>query len=66
MVCEGSGGFEHVLVDAMHEAGIAVCVANPRQVRGVAKEYRPKVMAISTRMTHLTLGSFAALAKTSS
>jgi transposase len=37
VVCEGSGGFEHVLVDALHEAGIAVCVANPRQVRDFAK-----------------------------
>ena len=37
VVCEGSGGYEHVLVDALHEAGIAVCVANPRQVRDFAK-----------------------------
>ena len=37
VVCEASGGFEHVLVDALHEAGIAVCIANPRQVRDFAK-----------------------------
>lgn len=37
VVCEGSGGFEHVLVDALHEARIAVCIANPRQVRDFAK-----------------------------
>jgi transposase len=37
VVCEASGGYEHVLVDALHEAGIAVCVANPRQVRDFAK-----------------------------
>ena len=37
VVCEASGGYEHVLVDALHESGIAVCIANPRQVRDFAK-----------------------------
>lgn len=37
IVCEASGGYEHVLVDAAQEAGIAVAVANPRQVRDFAK-----------------------------
>ncbi len=37
VVCEATGGYEHVVVDAMHQAGIAVCVANPRQVRDFAK-----------------------------
>ena len=37
VVCEATGGYEHLLVDALHEAGIAVCVANPRQVRDFAK-----------------------------
>lgn len=37
VVCEATGGYEHLLVDAMHEAGIDVCVANPRQVRDFAK-----------------------------
>ena len=37
VVCEATGGYEHVLVDAMHEAGIPVAVANPRQVRDFAK-----------------------------
>lgn len=37
VICEATGGYEHVLVDAMHEAGIDVCVANPRQVRDFAK-----------------------------
>ena len=37
VVCEATGGYEHVLVDALHEAGIPVCVANPRQVRDFAK-----------------------------
>lgn len=37
VVCEATGGYEHVVVDAMHQAGIDVCVANPRQVRDFAK-----------------------------
>lgn len=37
VICEATGGYEHILVDAMHEAGIDVCVANPRQVRDFAK-----------------------------
>ena len=37
VVCEATGSYEHVLVDAMHEAWIPVAVANPRQVRDFAK-----------------------------
>lgn len=37
IVCEATGGYEHVLVDAAHEAGVPVAVANPRQVRDFAK-----------------------------
>jgi transposase len=37
IVCEATGGYEHILVDAAHEADIAVAVANPRQVRDFAK-----------------------------
>lgn len=37
VICEATGGYEDVLVDAMHDAGISVCVANPRQVRDFAK-----------------------------
>jgi transposase len=37
IVCEGTGGYEYCLVDAAHEAGIPVAVANPRQVRDFAK-----------------------------
>lgn len=37
VVCEGTGGYEHVLVDSMHDARIPVAVANPRQVRDYAK-----------------------------
>lgn len=37
IVCEGTGGYEHCLVEAAQEAGISVAVANPRQVRDFAK-----------------------------
>lgn len=37
VVCEATGSYEHVLVDACHQAGIAICIANPRQVRDFAK-----------------------------
>ncbi len=52
VVCEATGGYEHVLVDAMHEAGIPVCVANPRQVRDFAKGhgYLEKSDVIDARM----------------
>ncbi|WP_442511807.1 IS110 family transposase [Novipirellula sp. SH528] len=52
VVCEATGGYEHVVVDAMHEAGIPVCVANPRQVRDFAKGhgYLEKSDAIDARI----------------
>lgn len=37
VICEGTGGYEDELVDAMHDASIAIVVANPRQVRDFAK-----------------------------
>ena len=37
VVCEATGGYERTLVKAMQEAGIAVTVANPFQVRQFAK-----------------------------
>ncbi|MCS7470694.1 IS110 family transposase [Stieleria sp. ICT_E10.1] len=37
VICEATGGFEHILVDSMHQGGIDVVVANPRQVRDFAK-----------------------------
>ena len=37
VICEATGSYEHVLVDACHQAGIAICIANPRQVRDFAK-----------------------------
>lgn len=37
VVCEATGAYEYVLVEAMHTAGIAVAIANPRQVRDFAK-----------------------------
>lgn len=52
VVCEATGGYEHVLVDAMHEAGIPVCIANPRQVLDFAKGhgYLEKSDVIDARM----------------
>eukprot|EP00752_Nemacystus_decipiens_P018100 g16232.t1 len=37
VVCEATGGYEQTLVDAMHQAGVDIVVANPRQVRDFAK-----------------------------
>ena len=37
VVCEATGGYERRLVKAIQEAGIAVCVANPLQVRQFGK-----------------------------
>lgn len=36
VVCEATGGYEGTLVRCMHQAGIAIAVANPRQVRDFA------------------------------
>jgi transposase len=37
VVCEATGGYERPLVKAIQEAGIAICVANPFQVRQFGK-----------------------------
>jgi transposase len=37
VICESTGCYHEELVEAMHDAGIAVVVANPRQVRDFAK-----------------------------
>jgi transposase len=37
VICEATGAYEYVLVEAMHNANIAVAIANPRQVRDFAK-----------------------------
>jgi transposase len=37
VVCEATGAYEHVLVEAMHNAKVAIAIANPRQVRDFAK-----------------------------
>ena len=36
VVCEATGGYEGTLVRCLHQAGIAIAVANPRQVRDFA------------------------------
>lgn len=37
VICEATGGYEQPLVFALHQAGIAVSVINPRQVRDFAR-----------------------------
>lgn len=37
IICEATGGYERALVLALHQAGIAVSVINPRQVRDFAR-----------------------------
>jgi transposase len=37
VICESTGCYHEELVEAMHDAGVAVVVANPRQVRDFAK-----------------------------
>ena len=37
IVCEATGGYERALVLALHQAGVAVSVINPRQVRDFAR-----------------------------
>jgi transposase len=37
VICEATGGYERALVTALHQAGIAVSVINPRQVRDFAR-----------------------------
>ena len=37
VICEATGGYERALVLALHQAGLAVSVINPRQVRDFAR-----------------------------
>jgi len=37
VICEATGGWEHQIVAALHEANIPVSVVNPRQVRDYAR-----------------------------
>ena len=37
LICEATGGYEHALVLAVHGAGLAISVMNPRQVRDYAR-----------------------------
>lgn len=55
VVCEATGNYEHYLVDALHEAKVNVCVANPRQVRDFAKGhgFLEKTDRIDARMIAL-------------
>lgn len=37
LVCEATGGYEHDLLAALHQAGIAVTLLNPRKARDLAR-----------------------------
>ncbi len=37
VICEATGGYERALVLALHQAGLAVSVINPRQIRDFAR-----------------------------
>lgn len=37
VICEATGGYEQPLVFALHQAGVAVSVINPRQIRDFAR-----------------------------
>ena len=37
IICEATGGYEHHLLAALHEAQVAVTLVNPRQVRDFAR-----------------------------
>src|SRR3954471_10717948 len=37
VICEATGGYERDLVLALHHAGVAVSVINPRQIRDFAR-----------------------------
>ena len=55
VVCEATGAYEHFLVDALHDANVCVCMANPRQVRDFAKGhgFLEKTDRIDARMIAL-------------
>ena len=55
VVCEATGGLEHLLVDALHDAKVDVAVANPARVRDFAKGhgYFEKSDAIDAKMLQL-------------
>lgn len=37
VVCEATGGYERNLLDALHDAGVGVCLVQPRRVRNFAE-----------------------------
>ena len=55
VVCEATGGLEHLLVDALHDAKVDVVVANPARVRDFAKGhgYFEKSDAIDAQILQL-------------
>lgn len=59
VVCESTGGWEAALVAALHAAGLAVAVVNPRPVRDFARAMG--VLAKTDRRDACVLAHFAAV-----
>lgn len=53
----GSGGYQNVLVDALHHAGLPVHVANPRQIRDFARSLNR--LGKTDALDALTIAEFA-------
>ncbi len=61
VVVEATGGYEQALVHALQQAGIAVAIANPRQVRDFAKGLGR--LAKTDRLDAAVLAQFAKVVK---
>jgi len=61
VVCEATGGWERPVVGALHAAGIAVSVVNPRQVRDYARGIGK--LAKTDKIDAKVLSSFGAAIK---
>lgn len=59
VVCEATGGYERLLTDAMHEAGITISVVNPRLVRDFARAKNR--LAKTDRIDATVLAQYGAL-----
>lgn len=57
IVLEATGGWERLVVDALHDAGLPVAVVNPRQVRDFARAIGR--LAKTDRLDAATLAQFA-------
>ena len=58
VVCEATGGYEHLLAEELHAAGITVSVVNPRLVRAVARS--KNLLAKTDRLDATVLALYGA------